>query len=139
MQAPGNLCHRATPTLLFYCPVAGKSVLMSSRNVYMVHFRLFLFSYLNFHHQSHYPELSSKTAYLKTVSESAWSLFLKIFSPFLVRLLFPPFTQLAFSLNAVGFCSVFLVCCPKQDTFLPLTNGEKRRRIMFQPCLLCSY
>ena len=51
----GNI--RATPTLLFYCSVA--SFLMSSRNVFKVHIRLF-FSYLNLPHQSHRPELSSK-------------------------------------------------------------------------------
>lgn len=96
------------------------------------------FSYLNFYHQSHWPGIVLKYCRcLKIAFRSSWSLFLKMFFTFPCQALSS--IALASWLSLLWIWWVlpsFFSVLFKTGYFLPLTNGEERRRIMFQPCLL---
>ena len=127
----GNI--RATPTLLFYCSVA--SFLMSSRNVFKVHIRLFFLiwtSIIRVTGQNYLQKLSI----LNTAFKSPWSHFLQCFH--LSSSGSFPVSLRSLLWLWLGSAQLSLVCCAKRDTFFPLTNGEKRRRIMFQPVYSAS-
>lgn len=122
---------------------AGKNFLMSmsSRNAPKVHFRMTFFFVIG---SSIIRVTGQNSQNLKIVRNSFHvsleQLSESVFSPFLLRLLSPSLYLVDFlSLNAFEFFTDFRLCCPKQDTFLPLTNGEERRRIMFEPCRLYCY
>lgn len=114
---------------------------MPSRNVCKVHIRLFFLiwtSIIRVTGQNYLPKL----LILKTAFKSPWSHFWKRFHLSSSGSFSIPLPSLLWL--RLGSAQLSLVCCLEQDTFLPLTNGEKRRRIMFQPVFsapidLCWY